>query len=120
MTEDLLGQATFFAFIFLFLWGLLIMLSHHNLIKKLMGMYLVQTSVILFFVSLSAKRGGTVAILLPDVTRPEAYANPLPPALMLTAIVVGVATLGVSLALAVRLYRQYGTLEEGEIFRRIE
>lgn len=122
MTEDWISRSNFLVFIFVFLWGLYIMLTHHNLIKKLVGMYLVQTSVILFFISLSAKAGSTVPILLASEgpVKPELYANPLPPALMLTAIVVGVSTLGVSLALVVNIYRRYGTLEEDELYRRME
>ena len=121
MIEDWLGRSNFLVFIFLLLWGLYIMLTHHHVVRKLIGMYLVQTSVMLFFISLSAKVGGMVAIVIPTdgPVNPESYANPLPPALMLTAIVVGVATLGVSLALAVRIYRRYGTLEEAEIHQRM-
>ena len=107
------------AFILIFLWGLYIMVAHHNLIKKLIGMYLVQTSVIFFFVTVSAKTGATVPILLNSGSnQPENYANPLPHVLMLTAIVVGVATLGVSLALIIAIYRQYQSLDEEEILRQ--
>ncbi|WP_447974547.1 sodium:proton antiporter [Nitrospira sp. Kam-Ns4a] len=122
MIDDWLGRTNFLVFVFLFLWGLSIMLTHHHLVKKLIGMYLVQTSVMLFFLTLSAKVGGTVAVLLPTAgpVRPEDYANPLPPALMLTAIVVGVATLGVSLALVIRIYRRYGTLDEAEVYQRMQ
>lgn len=107
------------AFILIFLWGLYIMVAHHNLIKKLIGMYLVQTSVIFFFVTVSAKSGATVPILMDSgAIRPEQYANPLPHVLMLTAIVVGVATLGVSLALVIAIYRQYQSLDEEEILSK--
>jgi multicomponent Na+:H+ antiporter subunit C len=107
------------AFILIFLWGLYIMVAHHNLIKKLIGMYLVQTSVIFFFVTISAKSGATVPILFnSDAIQPEQYANPLPHVLMLTAIVVGVATLGVSLALVIAIYREYQSLDEEEILRQ--
>lgn len=110
------------AFILIFLWGLYIMIAHHNLIKKLIGMYLVQTSVVFFFVTISAKSGATVPILLESgAFQPEQYANPLPHVLMLTAIVVGVATLGVSLALVIAIYRQYQSLDEEEILnQRVE
>ncbi len=110
------------AFILIFLWGLYIMIAHHNLIKKLIGMYLVQTSVIFFFVTISAKSGATVPILLESgAFHTEQYANPLPHVLMLTAIVVGVATLGVSLALVIAIYRQYQSLDEEEILnQRVE
>lgn len=115
-----LQRPNFLAFIALFLWGLYIMIAHHNLIKKLIGMYLVQTSVIFFFVTVSAKAGATVPILLNgEPVNPAMYANPLPHVLMLTAIVVGVATLGVSLALVIAIYRQYGSLDEEAILRNI-
>ncbi|MDX1412030.1 MAG: cation:proton antiporter subunit C [Nitrospirales bacterium] len=117
-----LQRPNLIAFILIFLWGLYIMIAHHNLIKKLIGMYLVQTSVIFFFVTISAKSGATVPILLNSgVLQPEQYANPLPHVLMLTAIVVGVATLGVSLALVIAIYRQYQSLDEEEILsQRLE
>lgn len=121
MLELWVGRANFWLFIFLFLCGLYIMVTHHHLIKKLIGMYLVQTSIILFYISLSAKSGSTVPILRSSTAiQPEAYVNPLPHALMLTAIVVGIATLGVSLALVVKLYRQYRTMDEDEILMRLE
>jgi len=117
-----LHRPNFIVFVILFLWGLYIMVTHHNLVKKLIGMYLVQTSVIFFLVTLGVKSGATVPILLPT-TEPiqvEAYANPLPHVVTLTAIVVGVATLGVSLALVTAMYRKYGTLDEDEILQRLE
>lgn len=122
MTETLLARPNFLAFILLFLFGLYIMIIHKNLIKKLIGMYLLQTSVILFFVTLGVKEGSTVPILVDPEGAVEAaaYANPLPQVLMLTAIVVGVATLGVSLAMVIVIYRKYQTLEEDELFRKLK
>ena len=122
MTEFIevwLNRPNQITFIIVFLWGLYIMIAHHNLIKKLIGMYLVQTSVIFFFVTISAKTGSTVPILLDSgPVQADTYANPLPHVLMLTAIVVGVATLGVSLALVIGIYRQYQSLDEEEILRK--
>ena len=117
-----LHRPNLIAFILIFLWGFYIMVAHHNLIKKLIGMYLVQTSVIFFFVTVSAKTGATVPILMNSGSlQAEQYANPLPHVLMLTAIVVGVATLGVSLALVIAIYRQYQSLDEEEILsKRLE
>src|SRR5688572_29307307 len=96
-----LQRPNYIAFVVLFLWGLYIAITHHNLVKKLIGMYLVQTSVLFFFVTFSVKPVATVPILMSstDKVQAAAYANPLPHALMLTGIVVQVATLGVSLAL---------------------
>jgi multicomponent Na+:H+ antiporter subunit C len=90
--------------------------------KKLIGLNIFQTAVILFFLSAGAKWRATLPIVDAEATAVPAagYANPLPHALMLTAIVVMVATLGVALALLVRLYRRYGSLEEDVILRRME
>ena len=109
-------------FVIIFLWGFYIMTTRFNLIKKLIGLYLVQTSVIFFLVSVSAKRGATVPILLSTTEPVQAidYMNPLPHVLTLTAIVVGVATLGVALALAAAIYRTYGSLDEEEVLHKIE
>jgi len=117
-----LHRPNFIVFVILFLWGLYIMVTHHNLVKKLIGMYIVQTSVIFFLVTLSAKSGATVPILMSmaESIHVEAYVNPLPHVVTLTAIVVGVATLGVSLALVTAVYRRYGTLDEDEILKRLE
>ena len=123
-----LQRPNFIAFVVLFLWGLFIMVTHPNLVKKLIGMYLVQTSVIFLLVTISAKQDATVPILQGndavlaeggDVD-PAEYANPLPHVLTLTAIVVQIATLGVSLALVTAIYRTYGSLDEDELLKRIE
>jgi multicomponent Na+:H+ antiporter subunit C len=117
-----LQRPNYIAFVLLFLWGIYIMVARYNLVKKLIGMYLMQTSVIFFLVTTSAKKGATVPILLSttEIVQPEVYANPLPHVLTLTAIVVGVATLGVSLALADAIYKKYGSLDEEEILKRLE
>ena len=104
------------------------MVAHANLVKKLIGMYLVQTSVIFLLVTISAKKEATVPILKGSDAVQSAthqidsadYTNPLPHVLTLTAIVVQVATLGVSLALVTAIYRTYGSLDEDEILKRIE
>ena len=122
LIEAWLYRPNFIAFVILFLWGLYITVVHHNLVKKLIGLYLVQTSVIFFLVTTSAKSGATVPVLT-SVTNPggaEMYVNPLPHVLTLTAIVVQVATLGVSLALVSAIYRKFGSLHEAEILNRLE
>ena len=98
------------------------MVTRYNLVKKLVGLYLVQTSVIFFLVSISAKKNSTAPILLSttDPVQAMSYANPLPHVLTLTAIVVGVATLGVALALCAAIYRRYGSLDEEEILKKLE
>ncbi len=128
LIEAALQRPNFIAFVVLFLWGFFIMIAHPNLVKKLIGMYLVQTSVIFLLVTISAKKEATVPILqgsdaVQSATHqidPADYTNPLPHVLTLTAIVVQVATLGVSLALVTAIYRKYGSLHEDEILKRIE
>ena len=125
MVDTLLAvfqRPNFLTFVILFLWGFFIMVTRYNLVKKLIGMYLVQTSVIFFLVSISAKKGATVPVLV-STTEPgqvASYANPLPHVLTLTAIVVGVATTGVGLALCGAIYRKYGSLDEQEIIEKLE
>jgi multicomponent Na+:H+ antiporter subunit C len=98
----------------LLLLGLYTMIAHGNLMKKLVGMTIFQTAIILFFLLLSVKRAAGPPIVQAGV-EPEAFMNPLPHALMLTAIVVMVATSGVALAILIRLYATYGSLEEARI-----
>ena len=117
-----LQRPNFLTVVIIFLWGFYIMVTRYNLIKKLIGMYLVQTSVIFFLVSISAKKEATVPVLMSttDLVQAAIYANPLPHVLTLTAIVVGVATLGVGLALCAAIYRKYGSLDEEEILEKLE
>jgi len=122
LLSAIIERPNFLTFVIIFLWGFYIMVTRFNLVKKLIGMYLVQTSVIFFLVSISAKRDATVPILLSVTERVQAadYANPLPHVLTLTAIVVGVATTGVGLALCGAIYRKYGSLDEQEILEKLE
>ena len=117
-----LQRPNFLAVVIIFLWGFYIMVTRYNLVKKLIGMYLIQTSVIFFLVSISAKKGATVPVLLSTTEPVKAalYENPLPHVMTLTAIVVGVATLGVGLALCAAIYRKYGSLAEEEILKKLE
>lgn len=95
--------------------GLYVVISHGNMLKKLIGLSLFQVGVFLFFISLGKVDGGSAPIVSEDV---ETYSHPLPQVLILTAIVVGVATLAVGLALAVRIFESYGTVEEDQVLRR--
>jgi multicomponent Na+:H+ antiporter subunit C len=99
--------------------GLYTMIAHRNLMKKLVGMTIFQTAIILFFLLTSVKRGGDLPIVGGGTIDPRAFMNPLPHALMLTAIVVMVATTGVALAILIRLHAAYGSLEEDTIAARI-
>lgn len=89
--------------------GLYIVLSHGNLVKKLIGLSIFQASVFILYISFGKVAGGTAPII--DGTG-RTYSHPLPQVLILTAIVVGISTTALGLALAVRIYRAYGTLEE--------
>ncbi len=103
--------------IFLMVAGLYIVIARGNMIKKLIGLSLFQTSVYLLYIEPGKIIGGTAPILDPKYT---VYSNPLPHVLILTAIVVGVATLALGLALVVRINEAYGTIEEDEIFAKGE
>ncbi|GIR55748.1 MAG: hypothetical protein CM15mP62_32190 [Rhodospirillaceae bacterium] len=86
--------------------------SRGNLVKKIVGLNIFQTSVFLLYISLGKVSGGTAPIL---TGKPETFSNPLPHVLILTAIVVGIATTALGLALVVRIRESYGTIEEDDI-----
>jgi multicomponent Na+:H+ antiporter subunit C len=101
--------------IFLMVGGLYILVARGNLLKKLIGLAILQTSVYLLYIAPAKLIGGTAPIVAPGF---EVYSNPLPHVLILTAIVVGVATLALGLALVARIREAYGTVEEDEILQR--
>jgi multicomponent Na+:H+ antiporter subunit C len=109
------GHFTYFITVFLMIAGLFIVISRSNLIKKLVGLSIFQTSVYLLYIAPGKLIGGTAPILSDAFT---VYSNPLPHVLILTAIVVGVATLALGLALVVRIREAYDTIEEDEILER--
>lgn len=156
--EALINHFNYWIYIILMMIGLHAMIAKRNLIKKLVGMSIFQTAIILFYVSIGVKAGATIPILSSDLVphgshqeethhadetadgaHPPAeespnkehenhelpsidakdYANPIPHVLMLTAIVVGVGTLGLALAIAQRVHQYYGTVEEDEILNQI-
>lgn len=101
--------------------GLFALLTERHLVKKLVGLALFQTAVFLFFIGGSVRRDGDVPVIDPEIgSDPTAYVNPLPHLLILTALVVGVAVIGVALALIVVIRRAYGTLDDVEIAERHE
>jgi len=104
---------------FLFMLGPLGMIFQKNLLKKLMAMNIMQVAVIIFFLVLGQKTGGTIPIENPGLVGAAHYINPLPQALMLTAIVVSLATTGVSLSLLLLVQKCFGVLEEDELLRRM-
>jgi multicomponent Na+:H+ antiporter subunit C len=109
---DLLGHYNYWIVIFLMMAGLYAVISRGNLVKKIAGLNIFQTSVFIMFISFGYVSGGAAPILEDGVTL---YSNPLPHVLILTAIVVGVATTALGLALVVRIREAYGTVEEDEI-----
>jgi multicomponent Na+:H+ antiporter subunit C len=140
MWEFILERANYWAIIGLMMTGLFVVFASENLIKRMVGLSVFQTSICLFYVTLGKVTGGTAPVLYgPDAKKhyadaaPEAdavllagsapgpadlhyvYSNPLPHVLMLTAIVVGVATLSVGLAIVVRIREAYGTIEDNEV-----
>jgi len=101
--------------IFLMVGGLYIVIARGNMVKKLVGLSIFQTSVYLLFITPAKILGGTAPILDPAYS---VYSNPLPHVLILTAIVVGVATIALGLALTVRINEEYGSIEEDEILAK--
>lgn len=112
----LLSLFNYWIVIILMMTGLYIMITRHNLIKKLIGLSIFQTAIFYFYISLGKITGGSAPIIDPEITT---YSNPLPHVLILTAIVVGVATTAVGLALIVRIYDSTGSIEEDDI-RQLE
>ena len=107
-----MGLYNYWVVVVLMMIGLYIVIAHGNLIKKIVGLTIFQTSVFIFYISMAKVDGGTAPILAEGISR---YSNPLPHVLILTAIVVGIATTAVGLALAVRIKEAYGSIEEEEI-----
>ena len=106
------GHYNYWMVIVLMMAGFYMVIAHGNLVKKIIGLNIFQTSVFILYISMGKVQGGTAPIISEGFTR---YSNPLPHVLILTAIVVGVATAALGLALAVRINEAYGTIEEDEI-----
>lgn len=147
--ESVKPHFNFWIYVIIMMIGLWSVIAKNNLIKKMMGLAIFQTAIILFYVSLGVKEGATIPILdhhaaehsaehapatpgatgatekMPDdlaapVQNADDIVNPVPHVLMLTAIVVGVATLGVALALCQMIFKEFDTLEEDELLRKIK
>jgi len=112
MWETFLGLYNYWIVILLMMAGFYIVMTRHNLVKKLIGLNIFQSAVFLFYISVGKVKGATAPIVEQGYS---SYSNPLPHVLILTAIVVGVATVSLGLALVVRLKEAYGTIEEDEI-----
>jgi multicomponent Na+:H+ antiporter subunit C len=112
MTQ-IIGLYSYWIVIVLMMAGLYIMIARYNLVKKIIGLGLFQTSIFYLYITMGKVDGGTAPILMAGEN--IIYSNPVPHVLILTAIVVGVATSAVALALIVRIYETYGSIEEDEI-----
>ncbi|MEF3254425.1 MAG: cation:proton antiporter subunit C [Deferribacterales bacterium] len=112
--DFLIGKYNYIAAVILMLVGLYTVIVNGNLIKKVIGLNILSTAIILFYISISKVKDGSAPIYANDVIR---YDNPLPHVLMLTAIVVGVSVTAVALAIIIKIKEHYGTIEEDEIVK---
>ncbi|MBC6441592.1 MAG: cation:proton antiporter subunit C [Rhodobacteraceae bacterium] len=121
MIEFLLGHINYWLFVVLMMTGLYIVIVRGNYVKKIVGLNIFQTAVFMFYISIGKITGGTAPIFPTDSQgriRPDpdiVYSNPLPHVLILTAIVVGIATTALGLALIVRIREEYNTIEEDDV-----
>ena len=106
------GLMNYWVVVFVMMVGFYVVMSTGNLVKKMIGLTLFQTSVFVFYITMGKVHGGTAPILAAPGT---SYSNPLPHVLILTAIVVGIATTAVGMALIIRIREAYGTIEDDEI-----
>ena len=121
MIDEIAARFPYWATAVLIVIGLYGMIAKRSLVKKLIGMNIMQSAIILFFIAGSLREGASVPILFEGGpgARAEDFVNPLPHVLMLTAIVVGVAITGVALAFLVRLREEFGTLDEESLLEQV-
>ena len=118
---QVLAKYNYWVSVVLMLIGFYGIFAKDNLIKKIIGLSIFQTAIFLYFISLGAVKGGTAPIVSEEIIRKGyVYANPLPHVLILTAIVVSVATAAVALSLIIRMHDEYGSIEESEIIERLK
>ena len=110
----MIGLYNYWMAIALLVMGLYTLMAERNLVKKVIGLNIFQVAVILLYITMAKVEGGTAPILI-EGAEGVAYSNPVPHVLMLTAIVVGISTVALALGLVVRIYEEFGTLEEDEI-----
>ncbi len=119
--NQVLAKYNYWVSVALMLIGFYGIFAKGNLIKKVIGLSIFQTAIFLYFISLGAVKGGTAPIVSEEIIRKGyVYANPLPHVLILTAIVVSVATAAVALSLIIRMHDEYGSIEETEIIERLK
>ena len=114
LVEHFTSHFNYMAAVIIMMIGLYMVISHTNLVKKIAGLNIFQTAVFLVYISMGVVDGGTAPIAAEGFER---YSNPLPQVLMLTAIVVGVATTALAFALIVRIKEEYDSVEEDDIYR---
>ena len=112
---ELLGYYNYWVFAIALMIGIYAVIARGNLIKKLLGLPIFQSAVFLMYITMDKVEGGTAPIIKPGVPD-QIYSNPLPQVLILTAIVVGVSTTALGLAVVVRIKETYGSIEEHEIY----
>ena len=120
----IVAKFNYWIYVILMMIGFYAMIGKRNLVKKLIGMNIFQTAIILLFVSSGVKMGANIPILdkyevIKRGVQVSEVVNPLPHVLMLTAIVVSVSVTGVALGILLSIYKQYGTLEEDEILEKL-
>jgi len=122
LIEEILAKYNYWVSIILMLIGFYAMIAKGNLVKKIIGLNIFQTAIFLFYISLAdigpILRGTAPIVSEEIISKGYVYVNPLPHVLILTAIVVAIATTAVALALIIRMYEEYGTIEEDEIIEK--
>ena len=111
--SEIAAHWNYYLVIILMMLGFYAVIARGNMVKKMVGLNIFQTSVFMLYISVGKIDGGTAPILTGDPA--SVYSNPLPHVLILTAIVVGVATTAVGYALIIRIYEAYGTIEDDEV-----
>jgi multicomponent Na+:H+ antiporter subunit C len=111
---EILGLYNYWVFVVLLMIGLYAVIAKPNLMKKLLGLSIFQAAVFLLYITMDKVDGGTAPIIQPGAVD-QLYSNPLPQVLILTAIVVGISTIALGLAVVVRIFEAYGTIEDDEI-----
>ena len=111
--SEIAAHWNYYLVIILMMLGFYAVIARGNMVKKMVGLNIFQTSVFMLYISVGKINGGTAPILTGDPA--SVYSNPLPHVLILTAIVVGVATTAVGYALIIRIYEAYGTIEDDEM-----
>lgn len=118
MTDQLLGQWNYYLVIILMMIGFYGVIARGNMVKKIVGLNIFQTSVFMLYISMGKVAEGSAPILTGDPT--TVYSNPLPHVLILTAIVVGVSTTAVGYALIIRIQESFGTIEDDDIIAQLD